>query len=423
MEKVILVGVRQTANKKFNANNLMRESLDELKRLTETAGGYVTQLIFQKRPRYDPATLIGRGKAQELFDLSKQTKVRTIIFDEELSPAQQRNLEDITKTKVIDRTRLILDIFARRAHTREGSLQVELAQLQYLISRLTGWGKGFSQQMGGIGTRGPGERKLEVESRHMHNRITKLKSELKNLQKHRDLQRKKRTTVPLPTITLIGYTNAGKSTLLNILARQSPEHSVYVDDKLFATLDPTTRRVALPDNQIVLFTDTVGFIRKLPHTLIAAFHATLEEALNTDILVHVIDGASPEMNHQIETVMSVLKELGYDPENDPAKQLISVYTKADSLSPIQRKQLVKNSDLLISGLTGEGIPVLLKKIQEILQRSKKYTAIVIPFSKMDILQRIYRIATIIEEDHKPDGIHLKIMIDPQNYGRIHKALE
>ncbi|MBD3271779.1 MAG: GTPase HflX, partial [Elusimicrobia bacterium] len=274
MEKVILVGVSYPKKRNKKNSNHTISSLEELKRLTNTAGGTSVATIIQNREKPDPAYLIGRGKALELFNLSRSLNTKTIIFDEELTPAQQRNLEDITKTKVIDRTRLILDIFARRAHTREGALQVELAQMQYLITRLTGWGRGFSQQLGGIGTRGPGERKLEVESRHMRNRITTLKKELAYLRKHRDIQRKKRTYVPLPTITLIGYTNAGKSTLLNTLSLAEAEHRVYVDDKLFATLDPTTRRVTLPDDQIVLFTDTVGFIRKLPHSLIAAFHAT-----------------------------------------------------------------------------------------------------------------------------------------------------
>ncbi|MFH1380135.1 MAG: GTPase HflX [bacterium] len=421
MEKVILVGVEQTDKKSRNSPKHMHESLDELKRLTVTAGGFVARSILQKRPRFDPATLIGKGKAYELLDLSKELNVKTIIFDEELSPAQQRNLEDITKTKVIDRTRLILDIFAQRAHTREGSLQVELAQMQYLISRLTGWGKGFSQQMGGIGTRGPGERKLEVETRHMRNRINHLKKELISLRKHRSLQRKQRTVIPLPTITFIGYTNTGKSTLLNTLSKQSAEHAVYVDDKLFATLDPTTRRVTLPNNQVVLFTDTVGFIRKLPHSLIAAFHATLEEALNTDMLVHVVDASSPEMQRQMETVISVLKELGYNPD-DLNKQLITIYNKIDRLSDQQRKNLVKEGICAVSALTGEGIYDMLDTIQKILHQHKKYADITVPFAKMNIVQHIYRIAAIIEEEHTPEGLHLKIMIDPQNYGRILKKL-
>lgn len=423
MEKVILVSIKSsTYYRNRTSNNAGKESLEELKRLTETAGGQVIHSVLQKRPRFDPATLIGKGKAQELFTISRQINVKTIIFDEELTPAQQRNLEDITRTKIIDRTRLILDIFARRAHTREGSLQVELAQLEYLITRLTGWGWGFSQQVGGIGTRGPGERKLEVESRHMRNRITKLKRELKSLKKHRDLQRKKRGIIPLPTITLVGYTNTGKSTLLNQLSHDSPSHPVHVDDKLFATLDPTTRRVMLPSGQVVLFTDTVGFIRKLPHALIAAFHATLEEALDTDILVHIVDASHPERNHQEETVLSVLKELGYDSENDPFHKLITIYNKADCLSENQKKFLIREGICLISALNGEGIDGFLNKIQGMLHHTKRYMEVTIPFTHMDIVQRIYRIATIIEERHEPDGLHVKMMIDPQNYGRIEKAL-
>lgn len=418
MEKVILVGVE-----KKNNPDSSQKSIRELKRLTETAGGTVVRSIIQKRDKLEPATLIGKGKAQELAELSKQIKTKTIIFDDELTPAQQRNLEDITKTKVLDRSRLILDIFAKRAHTREGSLQVELAQLEYLITRLTGWGWGFSQQAGGIGTRGPGERKLEVESRHMRNRITKLKRELKSLKKHRDLQRKKRQVVPLPTITLVGYTNAGKSTLLNRLSGTESKNPVYVDDKLFATLDPTTRRVVLPDGQIVLFTDTVGFIRKLPHSLIAAFHATLEESFHADIIVHVIDASSNELDRQADTVNAVLNELGSTINQESEDTYITVYNKIDCLSDNEKKNLLHNGICPVSAQTGEGIHAFLKEIQKKLYKTKKYSDIIIPFNKMHILQKIYKIATIMQEKHEYDGIHLKIMIDPQNYGWIHKQLE
>jgi GTP-binding protein HflX len=381
--------------------------------------------MLQKRDKFEAATLIGKGKAAEIAAFAHENNVKTIIFDEELTPAQQRNLEDIIKAKVLDRTRLILDIFAQRAHTREGSLQVELAQMEYLSTRLTGWGWGFSQQVGGIGMRGPGETKLEVESRHMRGRITRLKKEIALIKKHREQQRKKRGIIPLPVVTLIGYTNAGKSTLLNRLSQQgsAPKKPVYVDDKLFATLDPTTRRVMLPDGQIMLCTDTVGFIKKLPHTLVAAFHATLEEALYSDVLIQVIDASSPERTRQMQTVAEVLRELGYDKNKKQDAPLIAVYNKTDRLQPGEKKLLVKDGSLCISALTGEGVDALLIETQKLLNRHRSSASVVIPYTRMNMLPWMYRNTHIVNEQHKQDGIHLRITVDDINKGRIEKALK
>jgi GTPase len=421
MEKVILVGVYKSKKK---GRQEIEESLRELSRLTETAGGVVKATVIQERDKFNPATLIGKGKADEIAALAKEEKIKTIIFDEELTPAQQRNLEDIIRAKVLDRTRLILDIFAQRAHTREGRLQVELAQLEYLSTRLTGWGWGFSQQLGGIGVRGPGETKLEVESRHMRERIHRLKKDIALIKKHRDQQRKKRGIIPLPVIALIGYTNAGKSTLLNMLARQhfNPKQNVYVDDKLFATLDPTTRRIMLPDGRIILCTDTVGFIKKLPHSLIAAFRATLEEALYSDVLIHVVDAASSEHIQQMTTVMKVLEELGYQGKGAHNPALITVYNKTDALSERDKKMLMKDGVPFISARTGFGVEEMLQQVQKELNADRSSAEVLVPYNRMDVLQWIYRITQIIKEEHREDGVHLKIMIDDINKGRIKKAL-
>src|SRR4051812_29297355 len=263
LEQVVTVGIRNPRQPISKFDSLMQE----LRRLVETAGGAVVRQFEQPREKKDPATLVGRGKIEEVSRAIAGTGIKTVVFDDDLTAAQQKNIEKIIKAKVIDRTRLILDIFARRAKTREGQLQIELAQLNYLVPRLTGAWRGYSQQVGGIGMRGPGERKIEVERRYVRERIKRLKKEIEEIREHRDRARGSRQAVPLPQIAMIGYTNVGKSTLLNALVGES---AVYADDKLFATLDPTTRRVKLPAGRSILFTDTVGFIQKLPHDLVAA---------------------------------------------------------------------------------------------------------------------------------------------------------
>ena len=304
-EKAILVGIRDRYKKLSQVQN----SLEELQRLTETAGAEVFSKVIQKINNYNPAYFIGQGKAEELAAIVKQEHLQSVIFDDDLTPAQQRNLEETIRARIVDRTKLILDIFAQRARTAEGKLQVELARLNYLLPRLTGKGVALAQQIGVGGARGPmrgpGERKLEYDRRRIRDHISFLNKEINKIKEYRSLQRKTRQDVPLPIISLVGYTNAGKSTLLNNLTGAK----VFVEDKLFATLDPTTRSFTLPNKQKVLFTDTVGFIRKLPHQLIAAFRATLEEVVQADILLHVIDASHPEYEQQMQTVEQVLKDL------------------------------------------------------------------------------------------------------------------
>jgi GTP-binding protein HflX len=359
-ERAILVALRDRKSNKHSYDH----SLDELERLAETAGAIVTSRVVQEADAPNPGYYIGKGKAEEIGHLCYDLDSNLVIFDNELSPAQLRNLEKLIPARIIDRTQLILDIFAQRAHSREGKLQVELAQLSYLLPRLVGRGVEMSRLGGGIGTRGPGEPQLEVDRRTILRRIHKIKTRLKEVQKTRKLHRRHRHSLGLPTLALIGYTNAGKSTLMNRLTSAG----VLVDDKLFATLDPTVRKLRLPDGMIVLLSDTVGFLRKLPHTLIAAFKATLEEVREADILLHVIDSSHLEVRRHIQDVYKVLKELEAD-----QKPIISVYNKIDKLSgdSYYRKQLLgPGPAVAVSALEGYGIGELVKTIQEELQRIK-----------------------------------------------------
>lgn len=319
MEKVILVGAR------LKNAPVEEDSLAELKRLTHTAGGTVLKTVQVRLQAFNAATLIGRGKLEELALEVQALEADTVIFDDEISPAQQNNLEEILPAKVIDRTRLILDIFAQRARTQEGKLQVELAQLKYLLPRLGGKGTALMQQKGGIGLRGPGETKLEYDKRRLRLRISKLEKEIDTVKAGRELRRQRRSQIPLPQIALVGYTNAGKSTLLNALTRTQ---SVYADDKLFATLDPTTRRVRMPSGGEMLFTDTVGFIQKLPHSLVTSFRATLEETAFADVILHIQDASSRKRTAQAQTVCRIITDL--QAQHIP---VIDVFNKADLLSP------------------------------------------------------------------------------------------
>lgn len=327
METVLLVGTRL----KHQTHNAT--SLEELKRLAETAGGRAARVFDVRLQAYNAALFIGSGKAEEIARAAEELHASAVIFDDEITPAQQQNLEEIIPAKVIDRTRLILDIFASRARTQEGKLQVELAQLNYLLPRLGGKGAAMMQQKGGIGMRGPGERKLEYDRRRLRARISKLEKEIEHVKSGRGLRRARRADVPLPQVAIVGYTNAGKSTLLNALTRQQ---AVYADDKLFATLDPTTRRVVCENGAQLLFTDTVGFIQKLPHSLVSAFRATLEETKFADLILHVQDASSPERDEQAQTVRQILAEL--ETTHTP---VVDVFNKAELLNRQQLAELKK----------------------------------------------------------------------------------
>ncbi len=393
--------------------------MDELHELVSTAGGEVVESHTQKKDRPDPATFIGKGKAAELSDRAHKLKIHTLIFDDELKPVQQRNLEEITGTKVIDRTRLILDIFAQRARTREGQLQVELAQLNYMLPRITEKFGRFEQQTGGIGSRGPGERKLEVDKRRIRERVTMLEKQLKKVREERLLQRSVRKSVPVPQVALVGYTNAGKSTLINALLKARPgaplaeKHRVYADDKLFATLDPTTRRIQLPSGRVILFTDTVGFIRKLPTQLVAAFRATLEETATADLLLHVVDVSDPDWQGHANTVLDILKELHMD-----ALPLMTAYNKMDRLSPSQKRALADREGYFISAATGEKITELLTGIEKKLAAQWVEKDIFVPYTERARMALIHEHTDILDQQTVDGGLQLRIRSHPATFAQI-----
>lgn len=398
-EKAILVGVESPHDAPGQANY----SLEELARLVDTAGAEVLSQLIQKRARPDAATFLGSGKAEEVAELCRSLGADLVIFDCELSPRQGRNLEEITGVRVIDRTQLILDIFARRARTSEGKLQVELAQLNYLLPRLIGKGVELSRLGGGIGTRGPGETKLEVDRRRIRQRIADLKEELENVKKHRDLLRRGRQEAPIPLVSLVGYTNAGKSTILRNLTGAD----VLVEDKLFATLDPTTRRVILPNNEAVLLTDTVGFIQRLPHHLVAAFRATLEEVVEADILLHVVDASHPNSSTQIEAVNQVLESLGA-----AAKPVLMVYNKIDLVA---QEDLPRAGDdppaVFISAGKGQGMADLLSAVDRLLAARRMRTSFFIPYKKSGLLALLHEKGRVLHEEHGQDGITVEAEIE------------
>lgn len=395
----------------------MAYSLEELRRLAETAGGTVEGDVTQVLDRYHPGTLIGKGKIEELFRLVRETRVKTVIFDEDLSPAQQKTLEAKIGVKIIDRTRLILDIFARRARTKEGELQVELAQLSYMLPRLTGSWRAYSQQVGGIGTRGPGERQLEYERRHIHRRIEHLKGDIERMKKQRAVQRQKRLSVPVPQVAIIGYTNVGKSTLLNALTH---DNSVYADDKLFATLDPTSRRVRLPQGGWAVFTDTVGFIQKLPTSLVAAFRSTLEEVTSADCLIHVLDLTSEHSTAQKQAVEEVLREL--KAEFIPR---VEVMNKADLL---EMKALLKMREssphaLLISAQRNTGLNELMAAIEKLLNHRWVLREIDLDPRQAARIQEAYQGAQVLDRSYHDGKVRLRMRITSENWSRLLARLE
>ena len=352
-EKVILVGVA------LSDQDDTKESLEELKDLVSTAGAETAGMLIQNREQQHPATYVGKGKIEELKNMIWELRATGIVCDDELSPAQMKNLQDV---KVMDRTLIILDIFAARASTSEGKIQVELAQLKYQQTRLTGWGRAMSRLGGGIGTRGPGEKKLEMDRRLIKSRIAQLNRELKDVKKHREVTREQRSRSHIPVAAIVGYTNAGKSTLLNTLTGAG----ILAEDKLFATLDPTTRDLKLPSGQEILMTDTVGFIRKLPHHLIEAFRSTLEEAKYADIILHVVDASNPQMDEQMYTVYETLQNLGVKD-----KPVITVFNKIDRMEDTWvPRDLRADYHVKISAKTGEGITGFLQSIEAVLRERK-----------------------------------------------------
>ena len=392
-EKAVLMGIES------------RESLEELRRLAETAGATVVGSFLQKRDKPDNALFIGKGRAEELARDCQALEADVCIFDEELTGVQARNLEEVLRIKVIDRTMLILDIFAQRATSAEGKLQVELAQLQYRSARLIGMGTVLSRLAGGIGTRGPGESKLEMSRRRIRERMTELRRRLDELEKQRAIRRQRRERNEIPVVALVGYTNAGKSTLLNALTGAD----VYVQDQLFATLDAVSRKMETAEKTPYLLTDTVGFIRKLPHTLVDAFRSTLEEAALADVLVIVSDGSSPEMGQQHDTVEQVLEELGATEQ-----KRIEAINKCDIADPPPSFP----GAILISAKTGEGLEDLKEAIAEAIQETYAPVTFVIPFSRYGILSEIHSAGRVISETHTDEGTEITVMISGEDAGRL-----
>lgn len=399
-ERIILVGV-ETAD-----GDDTEQSLDELEELGQTAGAVTVAIVIQKRERMHPGTYIGKGKIQEVAELVSRLHADTVVCDDELSPAQLRNLSDALNVKVIDRTVMILDIFAKHASTNEGKLQVELAQLRYRSSHLIGGRAELSRLGGGIGTRGPGEQKLEMDRRLIKNRISILKKELEQVKRTRELTRKKRQENPVPVVAIVGYTNAGKSTLLNYLTGAE----VLSENKLFATLDPTTRRLTTQEGEEILFTDTVGFIRKLPHHLIQAFRSTLEEAKYADLILHVVDCANPDMDAQIYTVYETLRRLEVGD-----KKIITAFNKIDLADETRVfKDLNADCTLRISAKTGEGIEELVETVARLSRERKVIVEKVFDYSEASLVNTVRQYGQVLEEEYRNEGVYLKAQL-PREY--------
>ncbi len=402
-DRVILVGVQASP-----ADN-MEESLDELEELVRTAGGITAGRIIQNREAVHPGTYVGKGKLSEIRSLMLMTDANGIVCDDELSPAQMNNLERELECKVMDRTLLILDIFAGRAATSEGKIQVELAQLRYRAARLVGLRESLSRLGGGIGTRGPGEKKLETDRRLIRTRISALKEELSQVERHREVIRNGRSRSLLKTAAIVGYTNAGKSTLLNRLTGAE----VLSEDKLFATLDPTTRILELEDDQQLFLTDTVGFIRKLPHHLVEAFRSTLEEARYADFILHVVDAANPQAEMQMHVVYDTLRELGAD-----GKPVITLFNKQDDPGAAVLHDLRSDHTLRISAKTGEGLDELKKLLARLLSDGMVYIERTFSYDQGGLLQLIRKYGTLISEEYTDVGIAVKARVSREIYHQL-----
>ena len=398
-ERAILAGVERTSHTLWS----IEESMAELERLADTAGAVIVGHFTQRKEKPDAALFLGKGKVSEIAMEIQNTDATLLILDDELTPSQQHNLEQILGIKVIDRTALILDIFAQRARSREGKLQVELAQLKYNLPRLGGQGLVLSRLGGGIGTRGPGETKLEVDRRRIYTKIHDIERQIEGLRKNRGLHRTRRKESRIPLVALVGYTNAGKSTLLNKLT----DSEVFAEDKLFATLDPTTRHLILPEKQEILLTDTVGFIQKLPHTLVTAFWATLEEVQEADLLLHVVDCSNENYEQQIEAVIEVLKELKAED-----KPTLFVFNKADRIaSPHLREQMMHDREAIcISAATGENLDELQQRIEGFFQESQVSLTLLVPFSDGGIITQLHALNAVRETEYVAEGTKLIVSL-------------
>ena len=387
---------------------------EELRLLIDTAGGVVKREFTQSRSTPDPATFVGKGKAEEIRDTVESMGLELVVFNHELSPSQQSNLEEIIPCRIVDRTRLILDIFAQRANSKEGKLQVELAQLAYLLPRLTGLGEELSRLAGGIGTRGPGETKLETDRRRVRRRMTDIRNEIENVREHRKLQRDRRSQKAIPIFALVGYTNAGKSTLLNRLTGSDQ----LVEDQLFATLDPTTRKLDLPHSIEACVVDTVGFVRDLPEQLMTAFRATLEEVTEADFLVHVMDVSHPNWLDQTRTVTSILDDLGVlDLET------ITVLNKIDLIDNLDWEQIRRfTRPVNLSAYTGEGIDELKRQMASLVEQRRVQETFEVPYSQMEIIDELHSNGEIHEEEYLESGVKVKVTLDKVLADRTHQQL-
>ena len=406
-QKAFLVGVQ------FGRNSALEieQSLEELALLTDTAGSQPVDQAILRRATPDPGLLIGKGQAAELADIAKSEDIDVVVFDHSLTPGQQRNLQKLFECDVVDREAVILDIFAQHATSREGALQVELALLRYRLPRLRGQGEAFSQQAGGIGTRGPGETRLESDRRRIRNRISVLEGDLSALRRHNQTRRRARLRAALPTTALVGYTNAGKSTLLNQLTGAG----ILTEDRLFTTLDPTIRRLRLPGGREMLLADTVGFVRRLPHRLVEAFKSTLEEVREADLMLHLVNAADPDPEGQIEAVREVLAEIGADSASE-----ILVVNKVDVATPAVVRRLMGRSEMAVavSALTGEGTNELIEALAKWLNSRSATITVRIPYQRGDAVAALHRTGEVLSSKECPDGMEMVVRLPPDQVNRF-----